>query len=49
MHADTNRWPAARRVAWLVLFWAIFGWAVMIDPGSGVFEEPLPLVGWVDA
>ncbi len=40
-----SRWPAVRRAAWLALFWAILGWAAMIDPRSGVWKEPLPIVG----
>lgn len=42
-----SRWPAARRVAWLALFWAILGWAAMVDPSPGVWNEPLPIVGYV--
>jgi hypothetical protein len=49
MSTDTNRWPPARRVAWLALFWAIFSWAVMVEPHPGVFKEPLPVVGWMGA
>lgn len=44
-----RRWPPARRAAWLALFWAIFGWAALVDPAPGVSREPLPLVGWADA
>ena len=49
MRNQTNRWPAPRRLAWLALFWAIFGWAVMIDPDPGVSLEPLPFIGTTDA
>ena len=42
-------WPPARRAAWLVLFWAILGWAAMVDPDPGVTREPIPLLGTLDA
>jgi hypothetical protein len=46
---SSRRWPPARRAAWLALFWAIFGWAALVDPAPGVSAEPLPVVGWVGA
>jgi len=47
MQTMTNRWPPARRVAWLALFWAIFSWAVMVEPNDRVYRETLPVVGWI--
>jgi len=47
MHAKTNPWPPARRVAWLALSWAIFCWGVMIEPHDGVYQDTLPVVGWI--
>lgn len=41
-------WPAPRRLAWILLFWAIFGWAVIVTPGDGELREPMPYTGTLE-